>query len=364
MKKCIFALILLTSAGCATTTPLHAQKISIDAGLMEKSDNIDIVQEDGSFSYVSYLMKEDLREDSGIASCDHLIGASSHTQKYAIWLWDLRKIAGKEQEVVSRLRRDLFSRVYLQISRDLEAVRPFLREAAAAGIEVFALDGESGHIDDWSYLADDIRRVSEFNASAQGYGFAGIQFDVEPYLKKDFNLRRQHYADQYLKMASELKRLSDGKLKLSFALPFWFHKLLVQNKPLSFLVIDIADEVVLMSYRTTYEDLVSSALADLCYAGAAGKPLFLGLEVTRLPDEHHYVVARDDVYANADRTGNVLTIEGASVEKLKPVRTYVVKSEKLSFFRNRDRLSPILKKGIPYKSFSGFVIHSYEGFYE
>ena len=357
-------MILLISAGCATTTPLHAQKISIDAGLMEKSDNIDIVQEDGSFSYVSYLMKEDLREDSGIASCDHLMGASSHTQKYAIWLWDLRKIAGKEQEVVSRLRRDLFSRVYLQISRDLEAVRPFLREAAAAGIEVFALDGESGHIDDWSYLADDIRRVSEFNASAQGYGFAGIQFDVEPYLKKDFNLRKQHYADQYLKMASELQRLSKGKLKLSFALPFWFHKLMVQGKPLSFHVIDIADEVVLMSYRTTYEDLVSSALAELCHAGTAGKPLLLGLEVNRLPDENHYVIDRNEVYANANLAGNALIIEGKSVDKLKPVRTYVVKAEKLSFFRNRDRLAPILKKGIPYTSFSGFVIHSYEGFYE
>jgi hypothetical protein len=339
------------------------QEIVLDEPLLRQSDYIDIVYEDGSFSYVSYLTRADLAEDGKKPLCN--VGVQEPaSNSTGIWLWDFRRVQGQEQEIMERLSRAHIKKVYIQISGDLEVFRPFLQRAREQAITVFALDGSPAYIDDYRILIEDVKKIREFNHVHPDTVFAGLQVDVEPYLKKDFNLRKNYYVRHYLTMAQELRRSAGEEIKLSFALPFWFDKLVVDEKPLSFQIIDIADEVVIMSYRTNYQELLDIASSELCYASTVGKPIFLGLELNKLPDEEHFIMDKAKVLGFSIPTQDKRIFLKDRPDDLPVLRRYQVRSEKITFFQKKDRLPALMATSPPFRSFSGYVIHSYEGLYE
>jgi hypothetical protein len=350
--------------GCATSSKKRSSgEIALDETLLRQSDYIDIVYEDGIFSYVSYLTREDLTEDEGKPHCDDgSQGPASHAT--GIWVWDFQRVRGQEREVMERLSRDNIKKVYIQISGDLEAFRPLLQQAKERAITVFALDGSPDAIDDFRSLLEDVSKIREFNRTHPDTTFTGLQIDVEPYLKKDFHLRKNDYVRQYLMMARELSHFAGGDVRLSFALPFWFDKLVIDEKPLSFHIIDIADEVVIMSYRTDYRELLEISSAVLCYASAVGKPVFLGLELNRLPNEEHFIVDKREVLGVSLLTQDKRILLKDPHDGLPALRRYAVKSEKITFFQKKDKLPALMATTPPYRSFSGYVIHSYEGLYD
>lgn len=362
--RAALTLFMLLCSACASPGPkTTVQGIAVDKQVLKQSDYVDIVYEDGNLSYVSYLMKGDLAENEKKPTCD-LPPQNAASRSLGIWIWDYRKIASREQEVIEKLSRDSIKKVYLQIGNDIDALYPFLKRARSVGITVFGLDGSPDSIDDYRSLLDDVRRIKEFNRIYRDAEFSGFQVDVEPYLKKDFNVRKDYYVRRYLAMVRELREAAGNDIQLSFALPFWFDTLVAEGRPLAFQVIDAADEVVIMSYRTDYQEIVESAYEELCYASTTGKPVFLGIEINRLPDELHLVVAREEfqnVLKDGDSTGGFLpgALEGLSIR-----RRYEVKAEKITFFGKKHRLSAVLSEVPPFRSFSGYVIHSFEGFYE
>ncbi|MGD1076307.1 MAG: hypothetical protein ABR903_09585 [Thermodesulfovibrionales bacterium] len=363
-KKIIIAIALLMLVACATASKKGSDgNIALDESLLRQSDYIDIVYEDGMFSYVSYLPREGLAEDERKPLCDE-VPQQPAPPSTGIWLWDFRRVQGQEQEVVERLSRDHIKKVYIQISGDLEVFRPFLQHAGKRGITVFALDGSPDYIDDFRVLLEDVRKIREFNRAHPDTVFAGLQIDVEPYLKKDFHVRKNDYVRQYLTMAQELRRLTGEDIKLSFALPFWFDKLTIDKKPLSFQITDIADEVVIMSYRTNYQELLDVVSVELCYASSVGKPVYLGLEVNRLPDEDHFIVDKTKVAGSSIPTQGKRMSFTDPYDNLPVLRRYAVRSEKITFFKHKDRLPAFMAGTPPFRSFSGYVIHSYEGLYE
>ncbi|MBV6341046.1 hypothetical protein [Candidatus Magnetobacterium casense] len=161
-------------------------------------------------------------------------------------------------------------------------------------------------------------------------------------------------------MLRDLRAASTGKLKLSFAIPFWFNTLAIDDKALSFHIIDAADEVAVMSYRTQFDEMVNFACKDLCYASSVNKPLYLGAEITKLPDEQHFVFKKQEVikFAKADNGKLVLTDPLSGGANF--FNNYEVKSEKLTFHKSRANLKDILNRLPAFKSFSGYIIHSYE----
>jgi hypothetical protein len=252
VKKFIAALVVFMSIACATAFSFPPDgRVSLERKLFEESDHIDFVYEDGRFSYVSYLKNENLREERK-TSCPYQIGVTS-SFLIGVWMWDYRKVTGREEEVVERLKKENMRRVYLQLGDDLEAFVTFVKKAKAASIEVFGLDGAPEYINDYRRLINDVERVRNFNRKHKEFPFDGFQVDVEPYLKKDFNLKKAYCVQKYVQMAHALKAYAGDEFRLSFALPFWFDTLSSGEKPLSHKVIDIADEVVIMSYRTNYD---------------------------------------------------------------------------------------------------------------
>ena len=366
IKFMLGAFIFSMFPGCVSTSKIPAKPLSLESGLVSESDYIEIVYEDGVFSYVSYLKTEDLREDprEGLRKepCDEA-GQNQSTYSLGIWIWDYRGIVGNEKDVIERLLKRNIKRIYIQIGRDIEVLKPFLKEAKARGFTIFALDGSPEYIDNHQGLIDNLNRLKEFNKINKAAGFDGFQIDVEPYLKKDFNLKKEYYLRMYISMAMELKHLAGEDLKISLVLPFWYDKFIIDGKRFSSQIIDIADEIVLMSYRTDYDEIVESARNELCYAGNINKPVFLGIEINRIPYEEHFIIDKRDIVRLAGVSGDKLILQ-KNPEGLPVFRRYEVDPGRITFYEKRDSLQSIINRRVPYNSFSGYIIHSYGDFFE
>lgn len=366
--------LLVFMAGCSTVPMKDSghkeadpKVISIDKELLKHSDYLELVYTNGVFSSLSYQKKEALGElkKGPYKKPDCLpTGQGQSLPSKGVWIWKYKNIIGHEKEVLEKLVRDKINRVYIQLGEDIEAYKVFMELARENSVVVFALDGAPEYIDDYSVLLNDLKRVLAFNKAHPDIKFAGLQIDVEPYLKKDFNIRKDYYIKRYIKMAQELRNLAGKETGLSFALPFWFDTLLSEGKPLSFWVIDLADEVAIMSYRTEYSEIIDSASDELCYAANTGKPIFLGIEITRLPDEQHFVIDKKEIarFLVISQGKMVLPQDPAAVIPI--TSKYEVKASKITLYENKDKLPGILNKVPPYASFSGYIIHSFEELYK
>lgn len=233
-----------------------------------------------------------------------------------VWVWrdDAVRDEAKGRELVEFCRGQGIDTVLLQIhyvdgSSPLqvefpEGYRRLLRDAAAAGIRVEALDGDSG-MALAEGRADTFRRLDALLAFQAGLPenarFAAVHFDIEPYTLPRWREgveNRRVMAREMLETFAMLKervRAAFPSLPVKFDIPAWYDmkpELAVDfagaTKLLSEHIQDIADEVVLMSYRRTatgknsVEELGANELA---YAAARGKTLSLALETIALKED-------------------------------------------------------------------------------
>ena len=355
----VWIIFVILISGCASIeriSKIEHIKIPIDFNLLQKADYIDIVYENGNFSYISYL-KEGATVQKTSLTCQK--NNPIFEFKNGIWIWDLSRINGKEQEIFSYLKSLNFKRVYLQINEDLEKLIPFLELAKANEIEVFALDGDPSYVINPQPLIKRIQMVRELNLKKKY--FKGFQVDIEPYLFKDFNLNKNFYVEKYISLIKTLKTLANNTFELSVVIPFWFDEIYLNNTPLAFYVIDIADEVVIMSYRTNLDEIIEITESELCYASSLNKPVYLALEVNKLPDEEHFLVKKEEVLRNLIKINSWVYLVKLPHEGLKFFKSYKVLSKRLSFFDNPNELKNILRTKLPYKSFAGWIVHSLEG---
>lgn len=345
-KITLFIMVILLS-GCVVLKTHRQKTIEIDKVLLKKSDYIDIVYEDGMFSRVNYIKEEPPRELNYNVNCP--IQETHGEVIRGIWLWDFKKVAGNEKQVIDFLKEWEIKRVYLQIGDDLEIQKDFLKMALKDGIEIFALEGSSEYVNNYSILSERLKSVIEFNRKNMSIKFRGFQINVEPHIMRDFNINREEYMRKYVKLIKSLQRHLRGEdMLLSIVIPFWFDEISYEGIPLAYRVIDMADEVAIMSYRTDPEEMLSVAYNELCYAFRRGKPVYLGVEVNRLPTEEHFLIKRSEA-------------KRVKENDLPYFKKYTVMPERLSFFDNIDGLYEILKIMPTIGSFSGFVINSYEG---
>ncbi|MCK7501110.1 MAG: hypothetical protein MZW92_71540 [Comamonadaceae bacterium] len=98
----------------------------------------------------------------------------------------------------------------------------------------------------------------------------------------------------------------------------------------AFHVMDAADEVVLMSYRTTFDELVASGCDELTYAGVIGKPLLLGIETVKLPRERHIIIARREALRHLPADAGDIILTPDIRDRLPVDRQFFVRPEKRS----------------------------------
>lgn len=265
-----------------------------------------------------------------------------------IWMWDNRPVPGHEAEIVGRLVLNGIGTVYLQIDDDPGRFLPFVEAANKKGIDVFALDGDPGYVRNPEPLLRRISAVAALARTSSGAAFAGFQVDIEPYLNRDFAVRKEYYVSAYLDLLSRLKK--QGGIPLSVVVPFWFDSIHVRGATLLQKVVEVADELVVMSYRTNNVEMLAVSMTELGLAEKLGKPVRLGIELGRIPDERHIELEP------VSRPGDIRM--GGMWWKKKG--DYTVPGDRISFKKRKNELSAYMATPIPFRSFGGWVLHSYE----
>ena len=268
----------------------------------------------------------------------------------AIWIWRRDRVLGHEETVLKRLAARGVRRAYLQVGDDPEVFAPFLAQAARAGVEVYALDGSPGYVDAPGELLGRIGRIEAYNESHPGARFAGFQVDIEPYLNKDYASRKLHYAKAYAELLGRLKK--SFRLPLSVVIPSWFDTVPAGGRSLLQRVFESAHEVVVMSYRTDPGRALEISAAALSLGERYCVPVRLGIEMGNIPDEQHQELDRcAPGVPGALQLGSSWWCRGAA---------YPVPGSRISFKNKLEELPSFMRTAIPFASFRGWVLHSYE----
>lgn len=280
--------------------------------------------------------------------------ALSQAARPAIWMWDNQQAINDPARVASDLERMHLRRVYLQIGDTLEPLASFLRECRARGIEVYALDGSPDYVTHPAPLLARAHMVRDFNLRTPDAPFAGFQIDVEPHLNKDFSIRFEEYGRRYAELVDRLGEVLGDKTPLSTVIPFWYDSLLLDGRSLAWHLISRSSEVVIMSYRTDMAEVETIARDELAYGERLGKPILLGIETVRIPNELHIVYHR----CPQDTPESVVAGEMAWCRR----SDYTVPGSRLSFYGKNEAFRERLTRTVPSSAFAGWVIHSYESY--
>jgi len=353
----------------------------------------------------------------------------------ALWLWNTTEIlASKElqEDLLRVLQAQGFTRIFLQlpggkisagapgeILLDPETLRPFLRSLNRAGVTVSALDGFKNHaLPEWhDGVLRTVENVIRYNReSAPAERFSGIHYDIEPYLITGFaGPRRQSLLRGYLKLVEAIGgKTKPAQTTFGVDIPFWYDAadeltgkpmpvvFRGVSKPVSEHVIDLVDEVAIMDYRTAAygaDGVVAMAQDELAYASKQGKPVFIGLETTELPDEElmeFHGVPSSDLSRNVPDSRFVVLVPGKNTATLHlvsplawlarrgefearsidlasllwwPIRnTAFVPGHKLTFYNlglhpMQQTMAEAQSELARFSSFAGFAIHDYLGYH-
>jgi hypothetical protein len=294
------------------------------------------------------------------------------------WVWQYHHALSHPETVLEACQHHGCQRLLLQMpaATDTEALwrdyAQFLHRAQARGIEAFALDGEPDAIDASLALVHKVQRLLGLMA---GQPLAGVQLDVEPYLRQDFFLDPTGF-ERYLALIAQVRAVTAEKTRLSIVMPFWFTSHRVRRRPVAFAVMDLADEVAVMSYRTDMDELQAIARDTLRYGDLVGIPVWLALETRALPVERRVVLKREtrrdlaDAYLDATRQRLILSAPPATagLAWFRVHHRVTVHPERLTFAHQtrqqvRAAIAALIHT-VQHRSLAGVLVHDLDGFME
>ena len=238
----------------------------------------------------------------------------------ATWIWNTADYLGqpeRQDSLALFLSSHGFGTAFLQLvsargesitSRGIEPddrLGRLVGTLHASGIQVYALDGakELALPANHGAVFATIRNVLRYNERvAAAERFDGIRYDIEPYLLPGFHgPRREEIIRGYLEVLARGAALArEGGLRFGADIPFWFDspnevtfervtaEFRGERKPVSEHVIDLADDIAVMAYRTAAfgaDGILRHAEGEIRYATRAGKRAWIALETGLLPDE-------------------------------------------------------------------------------
>jgi hypothetical protein len=311
-----------------------------------------------------------------LLTLEHTTGPRQKVPGLGFWVWEYRHALAHPEKVLGACRRYDCGRLLVQMpaleddASVWEAYAQFLSTAPNQGIEAFALDGYPEAIHTPEALLQKVRRL---RAVLAGRPFAGLQLDIEPYLLEGFFVDDTGLV-RYLAVLEQMREALGGKARLSVVIPFWFAAQTLNGRPVAFAVMDRADEVAVMSYRTGVDELCAITEDILRYGNLIGTPVWLALETRPLPVERHVVLTReprrDLADAYVDQTGQRLLFQRPpATDGLAWFRVHhrtTVRPERLTFagrtrLQVRAAVATVLAI-VAHPSLAGMLIHDLDGF--
>jgi hypothetical protein len=311
-----------------------------------------------------------------LLTVERTAGPRQKTPGRGFWVWEYRHTLAHPETVLGACRRYGCGRLLIQMpaledaASLWEAYAHFLSTAPDQGIEAFALDGYPEAIHTPEALLHKVRRL---RAVLAGRRWAGIQLDIEPYLLADFFVDETGL-ERYLAVLEQIRQALEGQARLSVVIPFWFTAQTLRGRPVAFTVLDRADEVAVMSYRTRLDELRAITEDILRYGDLVGTPVWLALETQPLPVERHVVLKSEPRHtladAYVDQTGQRLVLRRPpATEDLAWFRVHhhtTVRPERLTFAgqtRTQVRAAvAAVVASVTHPSLAGMLIHDLDGF--
>ncbi len=261
--------------------------------------------------------------------------------KLSLWAWQPLKVDAKE------LANAGIKRLYLQVGKGFSQAVEHL-EIIKNPPEIYALDGSP---EDINHSMELIKKFSKLPLNK----LKGIQLDVEPYLLPNFLKNPQEIWKQYLYMLKNISSWCKSKgLRFSLVIPFWLDSVKYNKRSLLPQVLKLADEAVLMSYRSDTKSFIKISIDALRWGEVLKKPVALGIELTPIATQEHTVYSvgpkQPCIFENSYHDG---------CQTLKKLRSYKVLGSKITLFNNPKALKNILNLKLPFNSFDGFALHDY-----
>jgi len=157
----------------------------------------------------------------------------------------------------------------------------------------------------------------------------GMSFDIEPWVNfEDQNSSYNQEAwQEYLDFMSEARDiLHKNSLKISISIPFWIDRQtqsFPNDRAINYDIIDIADEIIVMTYTVFADRIEVYAKTSLEYASSCNKDIKIALEMVKNTQE-----------AN------------------------------VSFYTHPEDIKDILYMDLNYNTFKGYTIHTLKSFLE
>jgi hypothetical protein len=236
----------------------------------------------------------------------------------AMWYWEFGDCLADElicARAFALARQNRIGTIFAQVSyrcegeeasavctlNQPERLRMLLRSAKRAGLRIHALEGAPEYALARHHPAMKalVRAVLDFNrASPPDSRFAGIHFDIEPYLLLGFHTSaRSTIMRDYLVLHRDvmgmLKDAGTERIEFGADIPFWYDEpegdgqnpnvisFDGRSQELSRHLIDLLDNVVLMDYRNTAlgsDGIIKHGMGEIEYAKKAGKRVLIGVE--------------------------------------------------------------------------------------
>ncbi|MGG6310106.1 hypothetical protein [Paenibacillus macerans] len=211
------------------------------------------------------------------------------SQAKATWIWDTKAIEERQDEILAFAGKQGVKVIFLQIGGGVgrESYRGFVRAAAEAGIEVHALNGQP----DWALRERRAEAekfldwVIAYNREAQPEErFAGVQFDVEPYLLNEWRQDRESVVREWMEgIRAWTEEAGYNGLEIGAAVPFWLDEIDHPGRstklPLGDWMVDRFDYLAIMAYRDGAGHIYEISQTTLSEADRMKKKVWVGVEL-------------------------------------------------------------------------------------
>ena len=187
-------------------------------------------------------------------------------------------------------------------------------------------DGDNSTYPTLDYVQEQIDKIVDYNQN-HTQKVIGMSFDIEPWV----NFEDQNSSDnqddwqEYLDFMSEARdMLHDNGLQISISIPFWVDRqseAFPNDRPINYDVIDIADEVIVMTYTVFADRVEPYAKTSLEYASSHSTDIKIALEMVENNQE-----------------------------------------DNVSFYTHPEDIKDILDMDLDYSAFKGYTIHTLDAF--
>ena len=351
----------LLSAILSTPPLIAAPALTIDRQRLQLHGLVDFSFVDGQPARVSY--PEQLQRDGEppvrCGLVDARPSATPATLTRSAWVWQSSQLLANPQRAERFFRRAAeagIGRLFVQVHADLSGFPALFALAKTHRISLYALGGDPDLVFNPAAALAIADQVIAYNAT-HADKFVGLQFDIEPHALPAYRIDQQGTLSRYVALIEQIRRHTDQRLPLGLAIPFWFDQKTVDGANLLTTLLGNADELVLMSYRTTIDAIENISMRSLCLAQRSPTKVHLAIELAPVADEQHFISSAAQLEPFLIGDAPIAELRATPVSGMPYLQKYAVVGSNLSFYPRQDAALAMMRTSLPFSNFHGWFIN-------